>query len=287
MRRKTVKKQIRLTIASNAGGSGKTTVATHLAYAVGAKGYKVTLIELDQNGSLCIFARLAPPLMEQSIASVFKKTFTGNYPLLPLWAEYLSTVTAIQGGKFLEESIAEIYNYSRRHYTLRDKLEDFPLNSDLIIFDTPASLEPMGLIALAASTHVLVPIKPEYKDTGSFAGFLDWFYSKVDDLRLKPQPEILGFVPTRVDLYDVGAHRDILGLDKKGKPRTDIAPEKTLPYLIEQMGIHCFPYIRESNYYLKASGSGLPLHLYRPGCDAAEDFKPIVSSLIKLMTEDV
>jgi chromosome partitioning protein len=286
MRTKTVKKQIRLTIASNAGGSGKTTVATHLAYAVGAKGYKVTLIELDQNGSLCIFARLTPALMEQSIASVFKKAFTGNYPLVPLWAEHLSTVTAIQGGKFLEESIAEIYNYSRRHYTLKDKLEDFPLNSDLIIFDTPASLEPMGLIALAACTHVLVPIKPEYKDTGSFAGFLDWFYSKVDDLRLKPQPEILGFVPTRVDLYDVGAHRDILGLDKKGKLRTDIDPEKTLPYLIEQMGIHCFPFIRESNYYLKASGSGLPLNLYRPGCDAAEDFKPIVSSLIKLMTED-
>ncbi|BAY73404.1 cobyrinic acid a,c-diamide synthase (plasmid) [Trichormus variabilis NIES-23] len=286
MRTKTVKKQIRLTIASNAGGSGKTTVATHLAYAVGAKGYKVTLIELDQNGSLCIFARLTPALMEQSIASVFKKAFTGNYPLVPLWAEHLSTVTAIQGGKFLEESIAEIYNYSRRHYTLKDKLEDFPLNSDLIIFDTPASLEPMGLIALAACTHVLVPIKPEYKDTGSFAGFLDWFYSKVDDLRLKPQPEILGFVPTRVDLYDVGAHRDILGLDKKGKLRTDIDPEKTLPYLIEQMGIHCFPFIRESNYYLKASGSGLPLNLYRPGCDAVEDFKPIVSSLIKLMTED-
>jgi chromosome partitioning protein len=287
MKKKTVKKQIRLTIASNAGGSGKTTVATHLAYAIGAKGYKVTLIELDQNGSLCIFARLVPASMEQSLAAVFKKTFTGDYPLVPLWTEHLSTVTAIQGGKFLEESIAEIYNYNRRHYTLKDRLEDFPLNSDLIIFDTPASLEPMGLIALAASTHVLVPIKPEYKDTGAFAGFLDWFYSKVDDLRLKPQPEILGFVPTRVDLYGVGAHRDILGLDKKGNLRTDIEPERTLPFLIKQMGIRCFPYIRESNYYLKASGSGLPLNLYRPGYDASEDFKPIVTSLIKLMTEEL
>jgi chromosome partitioning protein len=286
MKKKPARTQIRLTIASNAGGSGKTTMATHLAYAVGAKGYKVTLIELDQNGSLCIFARLAPAPMGQSLATVLKKTFTGDYPLVPLWAEHLSTVTAIQGGKFLEESIAEIYNHSRRHYTLKDRLEDFPLNSDLIIFDTPASLEPMGLMALAACTHVLVPIKPEYKDTGAFAGFLDWFYSKVDDLRLKPQPEILGFVPTRVDLYDVGAHRDILGLDKKGNPRTDIDQAKTLPLLIQQMGIHCFPYIRESNYYLKASGAGLPLHLYRPGCDASEDFKPIVDRLIFLMTEE-
>ncbi|MDF5729838.1 MAG: ParA family protein [Rhizonema sp. PD38] len=286
MKKKPCRNQIRLTIASNAGGSGKTTMATHLAYAVGAKGYKVTLIELDQNGSLCIFARLTPASMEQSLAGVLKKTFKGDYPLVPLWSEHLSTVTAIQGGKFLEESIGEIYNYNRRHYTLKDRLDDFPLNSDLIIFDTPASLEPMGLIALAASTHVLVPIKPEYKDTGAFAGFLDWFYSKVDDLRLKPEPEILGFVPTRVDLYDVGAHRDILGLDKKGKQRTDIDPAKTLPFLIQQMGIQCFPYIRESNYHIKASGAGLPLHLYRPGYDANEDFNPIVNRLIKLMTEE-
>jgi chromosome partitioning protein len=83
MKKKPAKKQIRLTIASNAGGSGKTTVATHLAYAVGTKGYRVTLVELDQNGSLCIFARLAPASLEQSLATVFKKTFTGDYPLVP------------------------------------------------------------------------------------------------------------------------------------------------------------------------------------------------------------
>ena len=41
------KRQIRLLIASNAGGSGKTTLAVHLAYEVGAKGYKTTLIELE------------------------------------------------------------------------------------------------------------------------------------------------------------------------------------------------------------------------------------------------
>ncbi|WP_225226065.1 ParA family protein [Komarekiella delphini-convector] len=286
MKKKAARHQIRLIIASNAGGSGKTTMATHLAYAVGAKGYKVTLIELDQNGSLCIFARLTPASMEQSLAAVLKKTFKGDYPLVQLWSEHISTVTAIQGGKYLEDSIGEVYNYNRRHYTLKDRLEDFPLKSDLIIFDTPASLEPMGLMALAASTHVLVPIKPEYKDTGAFAGFLDWFYTKIDDLRLQPKPEILGFVPTRVDLYDVGAHRDILGLDKKGKPRTDIDTTKTLPFLIQNMGIQCFPCIRESNYYLKASGAGLPLHLYRPGYDASEDFTPIVNRLIKLMTEE-
>jgi len=276
-------RQVRLAIASNAGGSGKTTMTTHLAYAIGAKGYKVVIVELDQNGSLVVFGRLTPPeVAEQSVATILRKSFKGNYPLVPLWSERLSTVFAIQGGQALEETIQELYGYNRRPYTLMDRLEDFPLDADLIIFDTPASLEPMGVLALAASTHVLVPLKPEYKDTRSFGGFLEWYYSKIDELRLKPKPEILGFVPTRIDL-SVSVHRNILGLDEKGRKKTDINWSETLPGLIEGMGIHCFPPIKHYAIHLTASGAGQPVHLYRPGCEASKNFDPIVNQLTKLL----
>lgn len=284
MKKKYAKNQIRLAIASNAGGSGKTTMAVHIAYVVASKGYKVAIVELDQSGSLRIFAGLPNAVPEQSAAAIFSKSFNGSYPLVTLWSEHLSTVAAIQGGEALEQSTQEIYLNARRYYMFRDRLEDYPLDADLIVFDTPASLEPMGLVALAASTHVLVPIKPEYKDTGGFAGFLKWYYDKIDELRLKPQPEILGFVPTRVEL-NKATHRNILGLDEKGKVRQDIERGETLPALIEEMGIHCFPFIKESNFYLSASGAGLPVHLYRPGCDACKHFEPIVAKLVKLMTE--
>lgn len=282
--KKTVQTQIRLAIASNAGGSGKTTMATHLAYLIGAKGYKVTIFELDQSGSLCIFAGLAKADAEHSVASVLNKSFSGDYPLISLWADHLSTVTAIQGGEEIEQSTQEIYLNARRYYTLHDRLEDYPLDADLIIFDTPASLEPMGLVALAASTHVLVPVKPEYKDTGGFAGFLKWYYTKIDELRLKPKPKILGFVPTRVDLKKA-PHRNILGIDEQGNPKKDGDSSETLPGLLQEMGINCFPYIKESSFYLSASGVGLPLHLYRPGIEVIKNFDPIAVQLIKLMTE--
>ena len=260
-------------------------MAAHLAYAIGAKGYKVTIIELDQSGSLSIFAGLEKADADHSAAAVLSKDFNGGYPLISLWKDYLATVTAIQGGEALEQSIQEIYLSARRYYMLRDRLEDYPLESDLIILDTPASLEPMGLVALAASSHVLIPIKPEYKDTGGFAKFLSWYYKKIDELRLRPKPEILGFVPTRVDLHEIAAHRNILGLDKEGKPRTDIDLSETLPVHIQEMGIHCFPHIKKSNFYLSASGAGLPLHLYRPKCAALKDLNPIVKQVIKLMEE--
>lgn len=283
--RKPARQQIRLAILSNAGGSGKTTTAVHLAYAIGIKGYKVTLVELDSNGSLQTFAGIPPATAEKSLAAVFKKNFDGNYPLVPLWPEHVSSIWALQGGSPLRESVAEINNSERKSQTLTDRLEDYPLDSNLIIFDTPASLDTMGLLALAACTHLLAPIKPEYKDTGSFIDLLNWYHEKVRELRLKPRPEILGFVPSRVDIVEEAIHRNLLGLTKQGKRNEKIPKEETLPYQIEQMGIRCFPLIRESSYYLWASGAGLPLHVYRPGSPFVKDFQPIVDAVEKLMTE--
>jgi len=285
MKVKPAKTQIRLAVVSNAGGSGKTTVASHLAYAIGRRGYRVVLIELDHNGSLAIFGGLPPAVAENSLARVLQKGFKGDYPLIPLWSEHLSTVSIIQGGEPLDQAINDLYASNRKHYVLLDRLDDFPLDADLIIFDTPASLEPMGLLALAACTHLLAPIKPEWKDTGSLAGLYNWYCTKVDELRLKPRPQILGFVPCRADLNE-GTHRNILGLDKSGNLRSDIDPVDTLPGQIQQLGIECFPLIRESSFYLQASGVGLPLHLYRPGLKFSQDFEPIVDRLSQLMTEE-
>lgn len=274
--------QIRIAIESNTGGSGKTTLATHLAYALGKKGYRVVLIDLDQNGSLSLFTgRVSTP--ERSLADVFRPEFDGNYPLVPIWEDHIDKVQVIQGGAPLEEVIRSLHLHERKYEVLKDKLEDYPLDADVIIFDTPASLEPMGLIALAASTHVLVPLKPEYKDSFSAAGMVNWFYQKIEALRLRPKPEILGFVPSRVNFAQFAAHRNLLGVDKQGKARTDIELSETIPYQLDQMGIPCFPAVKESGFILSASGTGLPVHLYQPGNPIVKSFDPIVARIVKIL----
>jgi chromosome partitioning protein len=263
-------RQIRLDIKSNAGGTGKTTLATHLAYALGSKGYTVTLLELDPQGSLKVFSGLDNPLPEQTLAYILSEEFAGNYPLTPIWKDAVKGINVIQGGIALERSIKEVTLHERGYYLLRDRLEDYPLESNVIIFDNPASLEPMGLVALTAATHVIVPIQCEYKAVDGAGGLVEWFYNKIQTLRLRPKPEILGFVPSRVDLASVAAHRNIV---------------KILPQQLEQIGIHCFEPIRNSNEFINASGSGLPLQLYRPGNPACQDFEPIVAKLVELLHE--
>jgi chromosome partitioning protein len=188
------------------------------------------------------------------------------------------------GGKSLDETVSEIELSSRKYLSLDDRLTDYPLDADFIIFDTPASLKPMALLGLVACTHVLAPIKPEHKDTGAFAGFLEWYYEYTSEMRLNPKPKLMGFLPCRVDLQ-AATHRDILGLDKKGKPRSDIPYEETLPGIVQALGIHCYPVVRESNHYLTASGYGLPIHLYRPGLDVSNDINPVVNHIVKLIME--
>jgi chromosome partitioning protein len=276
--------QIRIAIESNTGGSGKTTLATHLAYALGKKGHQVILIDLDQNGSLSLFTgETTFPEKERSLATVFEPEFKGDYPLIPIWKDHINTVQVIQGGSPLEDVIRGLHLHERKYEVLKDRLEDYPLDAEVVILDTPASLEPMGLIALAASTHVLVPLKPEYKDSFGAAGMVNWFYQKIESLRLRPKPEILGFVPSRVNVAKFAAHRNLLGIDKQGKTRTGVELTETIPYQLQQMGITCFPPIKESGFILSASGTGLPVHLYQPGDSIVKSFDPIVSSIVKIL----
>jgi chromosome partitioning protein len=284
---KNAKRQIRICVASNAGGSGKTTATVHLAYAIAHRGFRVTIIELDISSSLSTFTGLPMnPEPRESIAVVFSPDFAGDYPLRPIWKERIDGINAIQGGEAIEQVIRGIPLNSRGHYLLHDRLDDYPLDADVILFDTPATLEPMGVVALAASTHILSPIKPENKDAEGFAGFIRWYYRQLSELRLRPKPEILGFVPNRVDWAETAMHRNFLGLNKQGQLRIDVDLSNTLPVLIEEMGIHCFPPIRQSNFYLNASLERLPLQLYRPGCDAAKDFDPITNKIVELLTEN-
>lgn len=275
MKKKTVKRRIRLDVKSNAGGTGKTTLVTHLAYILGAKGYSVTVIELDPLGSLKIFtgafSKLEDPPSEKTLAAVLKDDFKGNYPLLPIWNNKVRNVNVILGGAPLEESIQKIYSHSRKYYLLQDRLEDYPLESDIIILDNPGGLEPMGMVALAAATDILVVMQLEYKALYGSAGLINWFYDKINELRLRPEPKILGFVPSQVNVKKVAAHRNI---------------GEEIPNQLKELGILCFPPIRESNQFINASGVGLPIHLFAPGSEAAKDFDPIVTKIIELMSQD-
>jgi chromosome partitioning protein len=263
-------KQLRLAILSNAGGSGKTTLATHLTYLISESGSSVALIDLDPQGSVSLFGGLPRALPEHTMASVLgKKTFLGEWPLVPLWKENVKNAFACQGELGLVETITTLSQHKRGAYLLSDRLEDYPLEQDVIIFDCPATLGPLPVIALSACTHILIPIQLEPKSIDGSAKLLEWLYQTFVELRLQPKPEILGFVPNQYDRR-VAIHRTMLD---------ELNP------MLDNIGIQCFPPIRYSTEFKNASSQGIPLHLFRPTNPACKDFTPIMKALQKLINQ--
>ncbi len=259
--------QIRLAVISNAGGSGKTTLSVHLAYELGQQGFKVALMDLDPQGSLTLFCGLTPPEPEQTLAAVLKDNFDGKWPLMPCWSSHTDNVVICQGGMVLTQTADELVLHKRGAYLLGDCLSDYPLEHNLIILDCPATLGPLPLMALAASTHIVVPVQLEPKSVQGAARLLEWDYYHCRHLRLKPEPEILGFVPSQYDRKRA-VHRQL---------------NESLPLELEQMGIRAFGAIRNSTEFANASGQGLPLHLHRPCHPALDDFKEITSYLVGII----
>ncbi|WP_013334996.1 ParA family protein [Gloeothece verrucosa] len=257
--------QLRLAILSNAGGSGKTTLATHLTYLLSIAKYSVATIDLDPQGSINVFCGLPRPDESQTIAAVLSNDkFSGDWPIVPLWNNKgVKSAYACQGEKILEKTSNELVLHQRGAYLLGDRLDDFPLKQDVIIFDCPATLGPLPTIAITAATHILVPVQVEPKSTAGASKLLEWLYEKFGILRLNPRPKILGFVPNQYD-RKIAIHRTLL---------------EQLSPMLSELGIHCFNPIRSSSEFKNACALGLPLQLYRPSHPACKDFNPIIKAL--------
>jgi len=259
--------QRRIAIMSNSGGVGKTTLAVNLAYQLARLQKQVAIFGCDPNGSLTLFCGLEdPPDPNQTLDYVLRQEFTGDYPLFPAWREHLSGVDACLGGLILTETAQRLVLSKRGEYLLADKLEDHVLPHDVIIFDCPGTIEQIHTVALAASTHIILTLKPEDKDIDAIAKLLNWVYETRQELRLRPKPEILGVVPN--GYKDRAMHRDNLGLSK-------LEDIETLPDILKQLNIQMFPVIRDSAYIANAAAAGLPLGIYRPGEPINEIYRKI------------
>ena len=71
---------------------------------------------------------------------------------------------------------------------MSERLNKYPLVHNLIILDCPATLGMLNVNALAASTHILVPVQLEMKAISGSAELVEWCITTADELQLTPRP---------------------------------------------------------------------------------------------------
>lgn len=257
-----------LSILANAGGVGKTTLGVHIAYEMSRRNFSVALMDLDPQRSLDIFCGLPSSEPLNTIAQVFSKDFKGDYPLVSCWGN--PKIEVCQGHPYLAEIANELVIRKRGEYALADRLKSYPLPHDLIILDCPATLGMLNVNALAASTHLLVPVQLEMKSIAGSAELVEWCITTAEELQIDPRPPILGFVPS---MYD----------ERRAIHKTYL---QQLPEIANKLQIKVYPKVRDSSEFKNASANGLSLQKYRPAHGACNDFKVIADDLTNLIKQE-
>ena len=154
-----------IAVANQKGGVGKTTTAVNLAAAVGKRGFRTLLIDIDPQGN----ATSGLGVRKQDTADGGDRRGTSYEMLIgQRRAREVTVPTAFGQVDLIPSNIAlaaaeiEIVELENRTLRLKQAVVEVKEDYDLIVIDCPPSLGLITLNALAACDTVLVPIQCEY-----------------------------------------------------------------------------------------------------------------------------
>lgn len=148
-----------IAIVNQKGGVGKTTSAVNLAAAVGDKGYKVLLADIDPQGNATSGLGINKRALDQSAYDVMINSVPAKDVIIE--SEY-DNVWVLPSNMALAGAELELVDMDRRESRLKTAIAPVKADFDFIFFDCPPSLGLITLNALCASDTVMVPIQCEY-----------------------------------------------------------------------------------------------------------------------------
>jgi chromosome partitioning protein len=248
-----------LVVTNRKGGSGKTATAVNLASELAARGYRVLLIDLDTQSHCALglgvkLAKETPTVHgffagNHNLATTIQQTEWHNLDLIPA------------------NPLFEHGSGNKDELLLRNTLinEEILQRYDILILDTPPSLDSLLLNALYSADRVLVPFLPHFL-AGEGVKQLTRVLFRVGSNRTTEQsPMLVAFVPVMLD-NRIGHHKKIIG------------------GISSQFGaLRLLPGIRNDIRVAESFSAGCPLRIHSPKSRAAQDYNVLTDAVLELI----
>lgn len=186
---------IRIGIANQKGGVGKTTTAINLGTALAANGDKVLIVDLDPQGNASTGLGIGQSLRERSSYDLLTGACTLQEAVVSTAIPRLDIVPATVD---LSGAEIELVEQEGRTHRLDHALADPESRRwDVCLIDCPPSLGLLTINALVAANSILVPLQAEFFALEGLSQLLQ----TVERVRARFNPE-LSILGVALTMYD-------------------------------------------------------------------------------------
>lgn len=248
-----------LTVTMEKGGVGKTTLSTGLAAELANMGRRVLLVDLDAQANST--AMMAGEYDTSDDGAALLAALKGQGPVPVLETEH--GVDVVPSGRHMADAELGLRGMPGAGFRqLERMLQPIAADYDAVIVDTPPALGAVSTAAVFASSHLILPVKPDGFSLDAVMRTLRLF-DEVRDV-LQGSFTLLGCA--------------VLGW------RNTVVTREALKDLKGIEGLELLePYLSHSTLYPEANYARLPLPLVDPQHKAAKEFRRLTRRVDQLI----
>lgn len=159
-----------IAVSNQKGGVGKSTTVVNLAAALGGKGKKVLVVDVDAQGNTTTGLGVRKSAITQTVYEVIIGACRAADAIVPTAFKGVSLISSAQK---LAGAEIELASFDNRLMRLKMQLLTIKDRYDFIMIDCPPSLSLITLNALTSCDSVLIPIQCEFYSLEGLVQLMD------------------------------------------------------------------------------------------------------------------